>query len=166
VDVPLFALHLEQCDPKRCTTKKLARFRMIEVHRKVRDLPHGAVVLHPEAGVALSRADSVAADAHGLVVLDLSWKRGVFPQVPDQVPRALPYLLAANPVNYGKPYVLSSVEALAAALVIFGREEQAKAILFKFSWGEQFLLLNAEPLREYASAETSTQVVEAQRQFA
>lgn len=165
MDIPLFALHLGQCDPKRCTTKKLARFGMIAVHASARQLPRGGIVLHPEAGVAVSRADADVARARGLGVLDLSWKRGVFPATPHQVLRALPYLLAANPVNYGKPFLLSSVEALAAALVIMGWPDQGRAILSKFSWGEQFLTLNAEPLAEYAKARTSVAVAEAQSQF-
>lgn len=165
VEIPLFALHLEQCDPKRCTSKKLARFRMIALHPRVQQLPRGAIVLTPEAEVALSRVDLAAAESRGLGVIDLSWKRGVFPATPRQVGRALPYLLATNPVNYGKPFLLSSVEALAAALVIFGRPDAANAILAKFSWGSQFLMLNAQPLEEYAKAMTSVEVVDAQRQF-
>lgn len=165
VDIPLFALHLKQCDPKRCTSKKLARFRMITLHGKVRELPRGGIVLTPESEVALSRADRPAAEAHGLGVIDMSWKKGVFPEILHQTGRALPYLLAANPVNYGKPFLLSSVEALAAALVIFGREGQAKLILGKFSWGEQFLKLNREPLSEYEKARTSADVVAAQALF-
>ena len=79
--------------------------------------------------------------------------------------RALPYLLAANPVNYGKPFVLSSVEALAAALVILAHRQQAERILAKFAWGGTFLALNAEPLAEYAKAGTSAEVVAAQKLF-
>ena len=165
MDVRLYALHLERCDPKRCTTKKLARFGLIATYAKAHRLPRGGVVLHPQAGVAFSREDGAAAKSGGLSVIDTSWKRGPFPQLLDHRQRALPYLLAANPVNYGKPFVLSSVEALAAALVILGHEGQANAILGKFAWGKQFLLLNAEPLREYRKAQTRADVVAAQGQF-
>ena len=163
--IPLFALHLDACDPKKCTAKKLARFGMIATHAKVRQLPRNGVILQPEAGVALSREDAPAAESGGLGVVDTSWKRGEFPELPHHRQRALPYLLAANPVNYGKPFVLSSVEALAAALVILGHDDQARTILSKFSWGDQFLILNAEPLSEYRAARTSSEVVAAQSEF-
>jgi pre-rRNA-processing protein TSR3 len=165
VDIALFALDLGACDPKRCTAKKLTRFGMIRTYAKAHLLPRGGVVLHPEAGVALSREDLLAAESGGLGVIDTSWKRGPFPQLPNHRQRALPYLLAANPVNYGKPFVLSSVEALAAALIVLGHEGQAKIILSKFSWGGQFLTLNREPLNEYAKARTRADVVAAQSQF-
>ena len=128
-------------------------------------LPSGAILLTPESDRALSRADAPRAERRGLAVVDVSWKRGEFPKVPQATPRALPYLLAANPVNYGKPFVLSSVEALAAALVIFGREDEARTILAKFVWGGQFLTLNREPLDAYMGAKDSTGVVAAQAEF-
>ena len=79
--------------------------------------------------------------------------------------RALPYLVAANPVNFGKPFKLSTVEALAAALFIIGEPARAEEILGKFSWGHVFLELNREPLSEYASARDSTEVVNIQREY-
>jgi len=164
--VPLFALDLGQCDPKRCTAKKLARFGLLRAYDRIARLPRGGVVLAPEAETALSREDAALAAARGLGVIDTSWKRAIFPELPGHSLRALPYLLAANPVNYGKPFTLSSVEALAAALVILGHPDQAHYILSKFAWGEQFLILNREPLEEYAKAGTSAEVVAAQSLFA
>ena len=165
MDVRLFALHLERCDPKRCTTKKLARFGLIDSYPRAHQLPRGGALLTPESDIAFSRADGPVAERLGLGIIDTSWKRPGFPTLPHQVPRALPYLLAANPVNYGKPFVLSSVEALAAALVILGHDDQARRILSKFSWGEQFLILNREPLAEYAKGRTSAEIVAAQDLF-
>ena len=79
--------------------------------------------------------------------------------------RALTFLVAANPVNYGKPFQLSTVEALAAGLVILGESAQAELILSKFSWGHVFLELNREPLREYAAAQNSAEVIEIQAAY-
>ena len=83
----------------------------------------------------------------------------------DLQPRALPYLLAANPVNFGRPFQLNSAEAFAAALYILGREEQARQVLSKFNWGNVFFELNAEPLADYAAAKNSAEVVEAQKMY-
>ena len=163
--IRLVAYHAGQCDPKKCTSRRLERLGLMTFVPRPSALPKGAILLTPEADRALSPADGPRAGRRGLAIVDVSWKRGKFPTVPQVVARALPYLLAANPVNYGKPFVLSSVEALAAALVIFGRPEEARAVLSKFTWGGQFLVLNQEPLDAYAQAGDGAGVVRAQADF-
>jgi pre-rRNA-processing protein TSR3 len=75
------------------------------------------------------------------------------------------YLIAANPVNYGKPMRLSCVEALAAALIIVGLVEDADKLLQKFKWGPNFVTLNQELLEAYMQCETSAEIVEVQNLY-
>ncbi len=140
----LIALHLDRDDPKKCTSRKLAREGIIYIVRRSSLLPKKAIVLNPEADMVLSQRDLGLADEHGLVVIDTSWKtgKGIFSKLSRGVHRRLPVLIAANPTNYGKSYELSSAEALAAALFIFGMKDQAMKILSKFNWGAEFLKLN------------------------
>ena len=56
--------------------------------------------------------------------------------------RILPYVVAGNPVNYGKPYQLSCVEALATGLSVVGYHNQAEYIMSKFGWADGFWNLN------------------------
>ncbi|MDD1769977.1 MAG: DUF367 family protein, partial [Methanomassiliicoccales archaeon] len=146
--IPVFVYDKGECDPKKCTAKKMLRFKLAQQLSSVRSIPKGSVILDPTAEKALSIEDAPKARGYGLVVMDLSWNKiEGFPAVrEDAHRRALPYLLAANPVNWGKPLRLTSSEAVAAALYIMGEKEQARFVMSKFSWGEQFLLLNAEPL--------------------
>lgn len=164
--IPLHLYHAKQCDPKKCSGKKLARFRLATLHENPRTLPVEAILLDPFAEQALSQADDVS---HGIAVLDCSWEEveRVFPvlQRLRLRHRALPFLLAANAVNFGKPFKLSTVEAFAAALYILGEKEQAALILNKFKWGNTFLELNREPLERYSEAKDSTEVVRIQADY-
>ena len=61
---------------------------------------------------------------------------------PSQPSIIVPYLLATNPVNYGKPWKLNCVEALAAAFYITGYEDYGRRLLEDFGWGESFWNVN------------------------
>ncbi len=141
---------------------------LVELVRSPGDVPTGAVVLDPTVEKALSREDREAALKRGLVAVDCSWERvdRYFGPLRRRCRRRiLPYLVAANPVNYGKPCKLSTVEALAAALYILGFRREAEKLLSRFKWGPAFLELNRERLEEYRRAETSAEVVRAQGRF-
>jgi len=73
--------------------------------------------------------------------------------------------LAANPVNYGRPYELTTAEALASALYVLGESQRARELLNKFKWGPTFLNLNAAPLNEYADANTVADVLASERAY-
>lgn len=149
-------------DPEKCSARKLARFDLVELHRSARATPSG-IVLDPYAEQALSPAD---ADAGRLVALDCSWETAEAEAFKLDGPhRSLPFLVAANPVNYGTPFQLNTVEAFAAALCILGHREQAEEILGKFRWGHTFLELNEEPLRRYAACVDSTEVIAVQSEY-
>ena len=163
-EVRLFALMEHEDDPKKCTASKLVRLGELREAKRIASIPRGAVVLDPEAEKALSREDLDAARKFGVLVVDCSWnKLDKFPRVKSGLRRrALPFLLAANPTNFGKPQRLSSAEALAATLYILGEKEHAKRIMRKFGWGLVFIEINGEGLEAYSDARTSGEVVEAQ----
>lgn len=148
-------------DPDKCTARRLAKFDLADLHTSHRATPYG-VVLNPHAEQALSPADATET----LVALDCSWESAGEARfsLPGEH-RALPYLVAANPVNFGRPMKLTTVEAMAAALAIFGEWAHAEEILSKFTWGHTFLELNEEPLRRYAECADSTEVVEIQQEY-
>lgn len=63
----------------------------------------------------------------------------------------VPYLVAANSVNYGRPWRLNCAEALAACFFICGHEDWAHEVLKHFSYGEPFLEINSQLLKRYAA---------------
>jgi len=130
-------------------------------------LPKRAVVLNPFSQIAFSPADRKRIEDFGLVGLDCSWEHAekVLLKHVKGTSRCLPILIAGNPVNFGKPTKLTTVEALVAALYIAGFNEEAARLLSIFKWGHTFLEINQERLESYAKAKDSAAVVELQKHF-
>lgn len=170
-DNPLKGLSLRmwdfsQCDPKRCTGARLARrgiFQSMPLKQPFRGL-----VLSPNGSESVSPADSNILEEFGLSVIDCSWARLAeipFSQMKQGHHRLLPFLVAANTVNYGKPSKLSCAEAAAATLYICDRVDAAKAVLAEFGWGMEFIKLNEELLELYRTAEDAQDVIDRQNQW-
>ena len=154
-----------QCDPKKCTGLKLGRLGLARIVSQIRFLPKRAIVLNPFSEIAFSPADKKRIEDFGLAALDCSWEHAkeVMLKHVRGTSRCLPILIAGNPVNFGKPSELSTVEALAATLYIAGFKEEATRLLSVFKWGHTFIEINKERLESYAKAKDSTAVVELQK---
>jgi pre-rRNA-processing protein TSR3 len=134
---------------------------------QLRFLPKRAVVLNPFSEIAFSPEDRRRIEDFGLAALDCSWEHAseVLQKHVRGTSRCLPILVAGNPVNFGKPTKLSTVEALTAALYIGGFKDEAEHLLSVFKWGHTFLEINHERLERYAGAKDSAEIVELQKQF-
>eukprot|EP01024_Parvocaulis_polyphysoides_P001781 TRINITY_DN10507_c0_g2_i1.p1 TRINITY_DN10507_c0_g2~~TRINITY_DN10507_c0_g2_i1.p1 ORF type:complete len:293 (+),score=38.38 TRINITY_DN10507_c0_g2_i1:67-879(+) len=157
---------LGHCDKKRCTGTKLVRKGYVKELKLGSVYP--GVVLSPAAEHCISRQDKEIIVSRGLAVVDCSWNRleeVPFNKIKGQFPRLLPWLLAANPVNYGKACKLSCAEAFAAALFICGLEDDARSVMARFKWGETFFSLNDQLLQAYRDCETSQEIIEVQNQW-
>ncbi|MGZ7048915.1 MAG: DUF367 family protein [Methanobacterium sp.] len=160
--------HAEECDRKKCTSLRLGKKGKIKVVTKLNLVPTRSIVLDPFSPKALSVEDKETIIEKGLVGLDCSWKR--LDKVPFKLKtgknsRSLPFLIAANPTNYGKPCILSTAEAIAASFYIIGFKDIAIDIMSLFKWGPHFLKLNEELLEAYSKAENSLEVVKIQSEY-
>jgi pre-rRNA-processing protein TSR3 len=155
-----------QCDPKRCTGARLAKKGFLQ--RMPLKQPFRGIVLTPQGQISVSPADASILEKSGLSLIDCSWARLAeipFQQMSAGHHRLLPFLVAANTINYGKPSKLSCAEAGAATLYICGRKEAAIALLQDFSWGQEFFRLNHEVLELYSSCKDADEVVEKQNEW-
>ena len=161
--MPLYAYRDNSCEPRKCTVKKLEKAGYIKIFNKISQIPRNTLLLDPTADQALSPADKYV---KSITVMDCSWVVLDTGKVCSwRIRRALPFLIAANPVNFGRPCILSSVEALAAALCIIGEKDRAAELLSKVSWGIRFLEVNSEPLDLYANARDSSEVIKIQELY-
>jgi pre-rRNA-processing protein TSR3 len=142
--VSLYIYKLDDDDPRKCTAKKMKKFNLATLVTRMDELPRGGILLDPYAEKAISIEDRETIDVHGLVAIDCSWENAeeVFRKAVSRkslVSRALPFLVAVNPVNYGKPFRLSTIEAFAGALYITGWPDRSEELLGLYNWGKSFI---------------------------
>ncbi|ETI24894.1 hypothetical protein G647_04264 [Cladophialophora carrionii CBS 160.54] len=154
------------CDSKRCSGKRLMHFGLM------RELPVGqkfpGVVISPNAKTILSPADRELLEQYGAAVVECSWIRlqeVPFSRIGGKCERLLPYLVAANSVNYGKPWRLNCVEALAACFAICGHHDWAEIVLQHFSYGEAFLEINSQLFKRYAACQNEEEIKKAEEKW-
>jgi pre-rRNA-processing protein TSR3 len=160
----VFVIDYSQDDPAKCTAKKMAHMGLAtEVTRKFH-ASNTTIVLNPFAGTVLSPLD---VGCKSILAIDCSWNlaQEVFFRKIGGKHRRLPALLAANPTNYSRLGILSSVEAVAATLFILGEEETAREFLNIYKWGPTFEMLNHDPLQEYSKASSEMEIGEIEKSF-
>jgi pre-rRNA-processing protein TSR3 len=164
--VKLLIYRFHQDDPRKCSAAKLIRLNLARPIINLEAYSNKAVVLNPFAREVFSLNDRRYL-SYGLVTIDCSWKNAemVFRRRLRGINRRLPHLLPSNPINYGRLSMLSSVEALAAALFIAGYKQEAERILNIFKWGPNFLILNENALKDYSSACDQEQILQTEKDY-
>ena len=166
--IRLFVYHANEDDPKKCSAKKLNKFGYAIIEKNIKSAPSKTVLLNPFAKKSISKEDLNIALQNGLLAVDCSWKNAErsFDYLDKKnYSRALPFLVAANPVNYGKPFKLSTLEAFAAAPYILDQIDYAKEICSIYKWAPHFLELNKEPLEDYRLAIDSKDVIKRMNEY-
>lgn len=157
----IFVLEFGEDDPAKCTGRKMVRLGLA----KRTNRPIG-IVLNPLSSRVISIDDKDTIMKRGLTILDSSWNRSDenFFQRYERNGRRLPFLLAGNPVNYSKPFRLSSLEAVIASLYIISEIDNAMRFASIMKWGKTFLELNKWLLEEY-KGKSSQEILSIEEQF-
>jgi rRNA small subunit aminocarboxypropyltransferase len=160
----VYALEMCQDDPLKCTARKMIHMELAKGVGRKFHASDTTLVLNPYAHRMLSPPDR---GAKGILVVDCSWNQAqeIFFKRLGGKHRRVPLLLPANPVNYARPGMLSSVEAVAGALYVLGEVEEATSLLNIYKWGPNFLTLNHDPLESYRLCKSEGKVLQQEREY-
>ena len=163
--IKLSMLYFDQCDPKKCTGKKMERLGLLKEIKFNRN--YGGILLTPNGKKICSIEDHDIIATKGICVIDCSWAK--FEEMHLDLhkieTRSLPFMVAVNPVNFGKAYKLSCAEAFAACLFLGGFEKEARFILDHFKWGEHFFKVNEELFGKYKGIKSQDELKEIQEKY-
>lgn len=160
LSVRVFLWEFGQNDPKRDSGSKMCRFGLAKKLKVGQNF--GGIVLSSEATKVMSPEDYDIIAQHGIAGINCSWNR--LEEIPfrslgkSSNQRKLPLIVAANTVNYGKPFKMNTAEAIAAGLYIAGFKSDAITLMYPFSFGSEFLRLNEGALEAYSSCTNEFQV--------
>ena len=163
--IKLSMLYFDQCDPKKCTGKKLERLGLLKEIKFSRN--YGGILLTPTGKKICSIEDHDIISKKGICVIDCSWAK--FEELHLDLhkieTRSLPFMVAVNPVNFGKAYKLSCAEAFAACLFLGGFEKEAKFVMDHFKWGEHFFTVNEELFGKYRCISSQDELKNIQEKY-
>ena len=158
-------IYFEQCDPKKCTGKKMEKIGLLTETKFYTSYP--GILLTPTGKKMVSKQDYERIKTKGICVLDCSWAK--FNELNLNLnkieTRSLPYLVAVNPVNYGKAYKLTCVEAITATLYLAGFEREARFIMDHFNWGPAFFDVNKELFDLYGNASSDVELKQIEEKY-
>ncbi len=162
--IKVFYVYLRQDDPKKSTMKKLERYGLakkiplISIYNKI--------FLTPYVDNYILNKDKFLYNEKGIAVIDGSWNLiNTIENIKNKNARKIPLLLPVNPVNYGKPGKLSSLEAIAASLFIMGYNDLAEEIISKYSWSQNFIKTNINPLNDYIKCNSNDECIEMEKSY-
>ena len=163
--IKLTMLYFDQCDPKKCTGKKMERLGLLS---EIKFYPnYGGILLTPNGKKICSIEDHDIIKKKGICVIDCSWAK--FNELNLNLnkieTRALPFMVAVNPVNFGKAFKLTCAEAFAASLFLGGFEREAKFIMNHFKWGENFFNINKELFDKYKGITSQDELKSIQEKY-
>ena len=163
--IKLSMLYFDQCDPKKCTGKKMERLGLLKEIKFSRN--YGGILLTPTGKKLCSIEDHDIIAKKGICVIDCSWAK--FEELHLDLhkieTRSLPFMVAVNPVNFGKAYKLSCVEAFAACLYLGGFEKESRFIMDHFKWGEHFFKVNEELFNKYKGVTSQDELKQIQEKY-
>ena len=164
----LIIYHVNQDDPKKCTARKMERFGLAKIVKRIDRVPRKAIILNPSAKTIFSRLDREISLRFGIVAVDCSWKEveKVFLKLsrfPNQ--RSLPFLVPVNPINFGRPPKLSTLEAFIACLYILGEDDLVNNLSRLYKWSPHFLEMNRELLDMYRDSKNPEEISQNLKDF-
>ena len=121
---------------------------------------YGGIMLTPEGKKICSPEDHDIILNKGICVIDCSWAKfnELHLNLNKIETRSLPFMVASNPVNFGKAYKLTCAEAFAACLFLGGFQKESYFIMDHFIWGPGFFKINYELFNKYMNAKTPDEI--------
>jgi pre-rRNA-processing protein TSR3 len=148
-----------------CTGMRLSKYGLMK-DLKINSKYQG-ILLTPTGKKIVSKEDYSIIKEKGICVIDCSWAK--FNELHINLnkieTRLLPHVVAVNPVNYGKAYKLSCVEAVSATLFLAGLYKEADFLLSHFKWGKSFFKVNEDVMSLYKECKNSQELKQVETDY-
>jgi len=162
----ILVVYYREDDPGKNTSLKLIRkgFATLVKPFNIKGKP---IVLNPFSNNYLIPKHREYVDKYGLIVVDASWRKLSIDKFINikGIHLKLPPLIPGNPVNYGKPCILSSIEAVASSLYITHYFETYYELIKLYKWMKTFDDLNKELLEQYSRVNNQEELEKIIKQY-